>query len=229
VQLAVDKVLPRHATISNVGGKCLIKSKGRAANRTSVNGISIAVLLQRDDVCEEGIALAHSDRISFSQCFWVFVDPHQCSFEQLISGRIVSYAAAQLEQSQNRWRNSGLKFVQGMVSANVSGANEFSSQVLGRLSVDTAVLSRQVSPSQVDPMQLLKRGVCEFQDKDHGIADPRRQFENKAHSEGCLAPSENRRKINPELVATLKAAMGAALSAIEHVEGHLNTRRRATE
>mmetsp|Transcript_35895 Transcript_35895/g.85849 ORF Transcript_35895/g.85849 Transcript_35895/m.85849 type:complete len:722 (-) Transcript_35895:80-2245(-) len=169
IQIAGEGVKSNHATITNTGGRCVLRSKGKAADLTYVNGVSIAVLLKQrqlekpaetrrasigsrqsslennlalaaevkdEDPDRDGVALAHGDRLAFSHCLFLYVDPLIGMAEMLIMSGEVSYFAARKELAKNQWKSAGLKFMKGMKMQKAFGAKELSNKLLNRMSDD---------------------------------------------------------------------------------------------
>mmetsp|Transcript_104246 Transcript_104246/g.290386 ORF Transcript_104246/g.290386 Transcript_104246/m.290386 type:complete len:846 (-) Transcript_104246:100-2637(-) len=159
IHIVGEGVLKSHASVTNTGGRCILRSKGKAADLTHVNGVSVAVLLKqkqvevtaegsdgflgdRDGAAEDpadGIVLTHSDRVAFCQCLFVFIDPAKGMAEVLITSGQVSYFLARKELNKNQWKSAGLKFMKGMQMTKAFGAKELVPTLLRRMS--TAVES----------------------------------------------------------------------------------------
>jgi len=151
IHIAGEGVLASHATIENKGGRCILRSKGKAADATHVNGVSVAVLIKQLEVEEkgkrnsllageapaeeeDGIVLNHGDRVAFSQCLFVFVDPALGVSEMLIMSGQVSYFAARKELAKNQWKSAGLKFMKGMKLQHAFGGQDLQNKMLKRMS-----------------------------------------------------------------------------------------------
>jgi len=149
VILAGTGIFQNHATVTNSNHQCVLRSRGKPANATFVNGVSFAVLhkqrklsLQRRPSAERadikrqdlGVSLVHGDRVAFGQCLYLFVDPLICTGEVLLSSGQSSYADARKELAKNQWKAAGLKFMKGMKEATAFGTSNLEKSVLRKIS-----------------------------------------------------------------------------------------------
>mmetsp|Transcript_20277 Transcript_20277/g.63543 ORF Transcript_20277/g.63543 Transcript_20277/m.63543 type:complete len:869 (+) Transcript_20277:56-2662(+) len=179
IHIAGVDVLGFHASVTNAGGRCVLRCpKGKAADATHVNGVSFAVLLgskqaqgqpraetkraslrasiehnifgetgilataaeakganeaAEEDPDKDGVVLEHGDRVAFSQCLFVFVDPSKGMAEMLIMSGQVTYFAARKELAKNQWKSAGLKFMKGMKMQHALG-KDLSAKLMRRIS-----------------------------------------------------------------------------------------------
>jgi len=142
-QIAGEGVYCNHANITNVDHQCTLRSKGRAADATFVNGVSVAVLLKQREMTQQretdnimdGIPLAHGDRVAFGQsCLFLFVDPLIGMAEMLIMSGQATYASARKELAKNQWKSAGLKFMRSIEVSKLWGHQELSAKIARRIS-----------------------------------------------------------------------------------------------
>lgn len=138
VVLAGANVWADHATIAHIQNRCILRSSGRAADFTFVNGVPYTAILSKqqkrastfvetddvDDPAESSVVqgpelnpscvvLQHEDRVAFGQggqCLYLFVDPQKGQAELIIMGNRVTYSMARSELANNKWKSAGLKF-----------------------------------------------------------------------------------------------------------------------
>jgi len=149
VVLAGVGIFQNHAQVTNNNHQCVLRSRGKPANATFVNGVSYAVLYkQRKHSWQKrasaehantkpqdlGVPLVHGDRVAFGQCLFLFVDPLICTGEVLISSGQISYFEARKELAKNQWKAAGLKFMKGMKEARAGDASNLEKSVLRKIS-----------------------------------------------------------------------------------------------
>lgn len=214
-QIAGEGVYANHATVTNVDHQCTLCSKGRAADATFVNGVSVAVLLKQREMTQQpetnstmdGIPLAHGDRVAFGQsCLFLFVDPLIGMAEMLIMSGQVSYASARKELAKNQWKSAGLKFMRSIEVSKLWGHEELSAKIARRIShhsimapaFATQVQEAGESESEMDAdevqstlstsNQLARKLKRELQTKNRELEDKNREIARLRH---LLMRSEN--------------------------------------
>mmetsp|Transcript_74441 Transcript_74441/g.230919 ORF Transcript_74441/g.230919 Transcript_74441/m.230919 type:complete len:772 (-) Transcript_74441:87-2402(-) len=176
VVLAGEDIHLRQATVTNVDGSCYLNSTGRAADSTFVNGVSVAILLRRQQQREredspgkrdsttqepEGVLLEHSDRVAFGvqvHMIFVFIVPEKGMAAQLIMAGEVTYSMAREEL-----RRTFMKRMRGL--------GIFQSAVMGlrRGNTDGAVTCAGDSDGDTRCCSLCARNRAELEDRNREI------------------------------------------------------------